>query len=223
VTVSDIDLSRRRRDLYESTAGLYTATFHVIWRVGFPHVHTWLTEALRDSSVIRAYVKRIQAFIPARLGVAVIQGDVTAAPFPSASFDAILCSGVLDTMPDPVPALSELSRLLRPQGTLLLILRARGSRMSKLVEQFFRTSISLFRLITRSGGGGLDPELWSRTAISPRLVEFADHAGLTVEDIRYGRMLTRAALRPISTQSGRDGSSEDDDIDRGVGQDGSDM
>jgi SAM-dependent methyltransferase len=219
------DLSRRRRELYESTAGLYTATFHIIWRIGFPHVHTWLTDALRDRAVIldagagsgywsrhiarveqrrvmvamdfsHAYVTRTKAFVPQRLGVVVVQGDITAAPFHDSSFDAVLCSGVLDTMPDPVPALTELHRLLRPNGRLLLILRGRGSRISSVIEKIFRSSISAFRWMTRQHGGGLDPELWSRTAISPRLTEFAADAGLAVEDVHYGSVLTRASLSP---------------------------
>ncbi|WP_343575022.1 class I SAM-dependent methyltransferase [Mycobacterium sp.] len=250
MTSLDTDVSRRRRELYESTAGLYTATFHVIWRVGFPHVHVWLTKALRDSSRIldagagsgywsrhiarslprssvvamdfsHAYVSRIKQYIPEDLAVPVVQGDVTAAPFCSGSFDAILCSGVLDTMPDPVPALSELRRLLKPEAKLLLILRAKGSRMSTLVERFFRTSISLFRMITRTGGGGLDPELWSRTAISPRLAAHAEQAGLVVEDIRYGQILTRAVLRARPRQSSENGGDEGDGIDRGERDDGS--
>lgn len=252
MTGLDPDVSRRRRELYESTAGLYTATFHVIWRLGFPHVHVWLTNTLRDSSLIldagagsgywsrhiarslprsrvvamdfsQAYVTRIKQFIPVDLAVPVVQGDVTAAPFRSGSFDAILCSGVLDTMPDPVPALRELRRLLNSDATLLLVLRAKGSRMSTLVERFFRTSISLFRLITRRGGGGLDPEVWSRTAISPRLVEYAEQAGLVVEDIHYGQILTRAALRPLPGRSPEAGGEQNDEVDRGERHDGSDV
>jgi hypothetical protein len=47
------DLSRRRRELYESAAGLCTANLPLIWRIGFPHVHAWLTDALHDRPVIR--------------------------------------------------------------------------------------------------------------------------------------------------------------------------
>jgi hypothetical protein len=46
------DLSRRRRDLYESTARLYTAPLPIIWRIGFPHVHARLTDALHERPVI---------------------------------------------------------------------------------------------------------------------------------------------------------------------------
>lgn len=46
--------------------------------------------------------------------------DVAAIPEPSSSFDAILCSEVFEHLPDPIPALREFSRLLRPSGKLLI-------------------------------------------------------------------------------------------------------
>jgi len=46
--------------------------------------------------------------------------DITAVPAPDASFDAILCSEVLEHVPDPTRALDEFSRLLKPGGKLIL-------------------------------------------------------------------------------------------------------
>jgi len=46
--------------------------------------------------------------------------DITAIPEPSSSFDAILCSEVFEHLPDPLKALDEFSRLLKPGGTLIL-------------------------------------------------------------------------------------------------------
>jgi ubiquinone/menaquinone biosynthesis C-methylase UbiE len=46
--------------------------------------------------------------------------DITAIPAPNASFDAILCSEVLEHVPEPTHALDEFLRLLKPGGTLIL-------------------------------------------------------------------------------------------------------
>lgn len=49
-----------------------------------------------------------------------IISDITAIPLPDNSVDAIMCTEVLEHIPDPVAALKEFSRLLKPSGYLLL-------------------------------------------------------------------------------------------------------
>lgn len=46
--------------------------------------------------------------------------DIVAIPEPDASFDAILCSEVLEHLPDPLKAIEEFARLLKPRGQLIL-------------------------------------------------------------------------------------------------------
>jgi len=46
--------------------------------------------------------------------------DIIDIPEPNGSFDAILCSEVLDHVPSPVAAILELIRLLKPGGIMLL-------------------------------------------------------------------------------------------------------
>lgn len=46
--------------------------------------------------------------------------DITSIPEADNSFDAVLCTEVLEHVPNPVKAIHELSRLLRKGGTLLL-------------------------------------------------------------------------------------------------------
>lgn len=47
-------------------------------------------------------------------------GDIAAIPAPDASFDVVLCTEVLEHVPDPVAALKEMVRLLKPGGRMLL-------------------------------------------------------------------------------------------------------
>lgn len=49
-----------------------------------------------------------------------IISDIIAIPEPNSSFDAILCTEVFEHLPDPLLALKEFSRLLKPGGTLVL-------------------------------------------------------------------------------------------------------
>jgi ubiquinone/menaquinone biosynthesis C-methylase UbiE len=49
-----------------------------------------------------------------------IVSDIVHIPRPDSSFDAIMCIEVLEHLPDPVSALRELTRLLKPGGTLIV-------------------------------------------------------------------------------------------------------
>ena len=46
--------------------------------------------------------------------------DITAIPAPDTSFDAILCSEVLEHVPEPTHAIDEFARLLKPGGIMIL-------------------------------------------------------------------------------------------------------
>jgi ubiquinone/menaquinone biosynthesis C-methylase UbiE len=49
------------------------------------------------------------------------QGDAQALPFPDASFDAVVCTISLCSIPDDRRAVAEMKRVLRPGGRLLLL------------------------------------------------------------------------------------------------------
>jgi ubiquinone/menaquinone biosynthesis C-methylase UbiE len=52
---------------------------------------------------------------------AFVTADVTALPFANASFDGITCGYVLEHVPEPEIGLSELARVLRKGGRMLLL------------------------------------------------------------------------------------------------------
>jgi len=49
-----------------------------------------------------------------------IVSDITAIPLPDASVDAIMCTEVFEHIPDPIAAVKEFNRLLKPGGYLLI-------------------------------------------------------------------------------------------------------
>lgn len=50
-----------------------------------------------------------------------VAADVTRLPFADGSFDCVTCGWVIEHLPDPVPGLREMRRVLRPGGSLLLL------------------------------------------------------------------------------------------------------
>lgn len=48
------------------------------------------------------------------------ESDITEIPVPDASFDVILCTEVLEHVPEPIKAIREIARILKPGGKLLM-------------------------------------------------------------------------------------------------------
>lgn len=71
-----------------------------------------------------------------------IVSDINEIPEASESFDAILCTEVLEHVSDPLSALDEFCRLLRPGG--LLILTAPFASMVHFAPYFFSTGFSRY-------------------------------------------------------------------------------
>ena len=57
------------------------------------------------------------------------QGNAHALPFETASFDAVVCTFGLCAIPDPSRAIDEMVRVLRPDGTLILLDHVRSSSL----------------------------------------------------------------------------------------------
>ncbi len=71
-----------------------------------------------------------------------IVSDITAIPLPDGSVDAIMCTEVLEHVPDPVAALKEFSRLLKPGGFLLVT--APFVSLTHFAPYHFSTGLSRF-------------------------------------------------------------------------------
>ena len=63
---------------------------------------------------------QIERAVEARPDLDFVAGRAEALPFADASFDAVLCECVLSTLTDPALAVSELARVLRPEGAALV-------------------------------------------------------------------------------------------------------
>ena len=55
---------------------------------------------------------------------ACVNGDATRLPFPDDTFDRIIASEVMEHIPDDLAALDELTRVLRPGGTMAITIPA---------------------------------------------------------------------------------------------------
>jgi ubiquinone/menaquinone biosynthesis C-methylase UbiE len=60
--------------------------------------------------------------------VALVGAEAERLPFPSASFDAVIVTFTLCTIPDPSAALAEIGRVLRPEGRALVLEHSRSAQ-----------------------------------------------------------------------------------------------
>jgi SAM-dependent methyltransferase len=108
--------------------------------LNFPHYPATVTEVLAVEP--EPYLRRLalaaarQAPVPIR----VADGVAEALPIPDATVDAVVASLVLCTVADPVRALAEVRRVLRPGGTLRFYehVRATDPRLARWQDRLER-------------------------------------------------------------------------------------
>ena len=81
-------------------------------------------DAGRDEvdGVVATFVAMVEAgeLVAGDVRAAAVQGDALRLPFPDESFDRVICSEVLEHIPDDRAAMAELARVLRRGGTMAI-------------------------------------------------------------------------------------------------------
>lgn len=88
---------------------------------------------------------------PSRLDIV---SDIASIPEPDGSYDAILCTEVFEHLPEPLAALKEFSRLLKPGGHL--ILTAPFCSLTHFAPYHFATGFSRYYYNTHLPAHGFD-------------------------------------------------------------------
>lgn len=110
-------------------------------------------------------------------GRASVQADITALPFPDEHFDLVICSHVLEHVPDDRAAIREMQRVLRPGGVALI-----------------QTPVNYDQSVTYEDPGASDPdERLRRFSQSDHVRVFAPDLRQRLEDAAFAVTVDDAA------------------------------
>lgn len=152
------------------------------------------------------------------------QADIRALPFADASFDHAFVCFVLEHLPDPETALTELRRVLRPGGTLTVIEGDHGSALFHPDAPDARIAIQCQVALQREAGG--DPNIGRRlyplltaaglqsVQVSPRLV----YVDASRPELMQGfiRNTFTAMVAGVRDEAIRTGLADDTTFDAGI-------
>ncbi len=85
-----------------------------------------------------------------------VQGDAQALPFRAGAFDTVLCSQVLEHLPEPGDAVAEMARVLKPGGRLILTAPHIWGIHEEPHDYFRFTRYGLAYLMERAGLEGVE-------------------------------------------------------------------
>jgi ubiquinone/menaquinone biosynthesis C-methylase UbiE len=118
--------------------------------------------------------------------VALVEGDAQALPFADRTFDTVVCTLGLCSVPDDRAAIAEMYRVLRPGGRLLLLDHVEASNIAVRAVQRLLEPVAL-----RTGADHL----------TRRPLSLVQQAGFTIADTgraRAGMVEWLSAVRPVA-------------------------
>ncbi len=144
------------------------------------------------------FPNRVAMDLRRSLGVQV-RGDAQALPFAGVAFDRVLCTEVLEHLPEPQRAVDEMHRVLKPGGTLLLTTRFLFPLHDAPHDYFRYTKYGLRHLLRRFEIVTLEEET---TAVGT-LAVLLQRLGMQAETLgrsplRAGWLVAAQTVRPFS-------------------------
>ena len=139
-------------------------------------------------------------------------GSVYELPFPDNSFDAVFANALLHHLGEPVRALVEMRRVLKPNGVIAVRAEDRGADLLEPATQIIVDATSLYMKVWRSNGG--DPfsprrhKAMLREAGFTRVEVSASSLvrGTVADTERFGRLVAHLVLEQkfatVATEAG---------------------
>jgi ubiquinone/menaquinone biosynthesis C-methylase UbiE len=121
------------------------------------------------------------------------QGDAARLPFAANWFDFIVCRAAFKNFSDPVGALREMHRVLRPGGTALIIDMRKDATDAEIAREVSGMKMGwLGAMVTRSTLRGLRARAYTREAVEQMIGETPfGHGDIAVNGIGFDVTLTK--------------------------------